>query len=264
MKVKTISSNYYADFLNKVKFDSSTFDEEQVRILLNELKSFGTSLDTLTPSFFALDYTKMQYVFCGNQKMQWGGFNLEEILEGGLKMTLQKMHPDFYMAFGAKVFPEIIKSFKLGKAEQNEVIVTFNHRMKDRNGKWTDLLQKGKYILSQETGLPLFCIGTWTDITSYKTDNSIVLKTELFDRDSGEIKLIDTKFFQVLQDEELLSNREKEVAKYMSDGLSSKIIADKMHISVNTVHNHRQNILRKTNCKNTADFIFYAFSNKLL
>ncbi len=52
-----------------------------------------------------------------------------------------------------------------------------------------------------------------------------------------------------------LSKRELEIVKLMSQGLSAKIISEKLFISFNTTRTHRKNILRKTNCSNTAELI---------
>ena len=52
-----------------------------------------------------------------------------------------------------------------------------------------------------------------------------------------------------------LTKREIEILLLMADGLSTKQLADKLCLSGNTVSNHRKNMLRKTECKNTAELI---------
>lgn len=56
----------------------------------------------------------------------------------------------------------------------------------------------------------------------------------------------------------LLSNREREILLLISKGKASKQIADALEISINTVNNHRQNILRKLHCQNTVEAIVVA------
>lgn len=58
--------------------------------------------------------------------------------------------------------------------------------------------------------------------------------------------------------QELLSQREREVLSLIARGKASKQIADALCISVNTVNNHRQNILRKLHCQNTAEAVVVA------
>jgi DNA-binding CsgD family transcriptional regulator len=55
-----------------------------------------------------------------------------------------------------------------------------------------------------------------------------------------------------------LSGRELEVLGLVSQGLISKEIAEKLFISVNTVNNHRQNILDKINASNTSEAVTFA------
>lgn len=54
---------------------------------------------------------------------------------------------------------------------------------------------------------------------------------------------------------DLLSPREMEVIKFLRNGLSSKLIGEKMHIGGKTVEVHRHNILKKLKVKNTAALI---------
>lgn len=56
----------------------------------------------------------------------------------------------------------------------------------------------------------------------------------------------------------VLTKREKEVLLLISRGYDSYNIADKMQISINTVNNHRQNILRKTKTENATQAVLYA------
>ncbi|MCF4152393.1 response regulator transcription factor [Dethiosulfovibrio sp. F2B] len=55
-----------------------------------------------------------------------------------------------------------------------------------------------------------------------------------------------------------LSTREIEVLRLLGDGLTNKEAAEKLHLSVNTVACHRQNIMKKLNLKNTVDLTKYA------
>jgi len=50
----------------------------------------------------------------------------------------------------------------------------------------------------------------------------------------------------------------------VSKGFVSKEIADKLFLSVNTINNHRQNILEKTNATNTSEAVSYARNLGLL
>ena len=61
-----------------------------------------------------------------------------------------------------------------------------------------------------------------------------------------------------------LSAREKEILVSVAQGLLNKEIADKHHISINTVITHRKNITRKTGIKTVAGLTAYAILNNLI
>lgn len=61
-----------------------------------------------------------------------------------------------------------------------------------------------------------------------------------------------------------LSHREQEVLYLVAEGLTTTQIADQLFTSKRTVETHRQNMLEKTGCKNTAALISYAIMRGLL
>ncbi len=63
---------------------------------------------------------------------------------------------------------------------------------------------------------------------------------------------------------EELSAREKEILVSVAQGLLNKEIADRHHISINTVITHRKNITRKTGIKTVAGLTAYAILNNLV
>lgn len=61
-----------------------------------------------------------------------------------------------------------------------------------------------------------------------------------------------------------LSERELEVLKHMSEGLSNKQIADKLFISIRTVETHKHNLMKKLNIFSTAELVIYAIQNNII
>lgn len=54
----------------------------------------------------------------------------------------------------------------------------------------------------------------------------------------------------------ILSKREVEIVNFITMGLTSREIADKLYLSKFTVENHRKNIIRKLNVKNSFELIY--------
>lgn len=59
-----------------------------------------------------------------------------------------------------------------------------------------------------------------------------------------------------------ITERETEILFYICKGLSNAEIAKKLTISKRTVDKHRENLLQKTQSKNTANLVIYAIKNK--
>jgi len=65
---------------------------------------------------------------------------------------------------------------------------------------------------------------------------------------------------RILNDLNMLSERETEVLKHVLEGRNSREIADLLFISVNTVHTHRRNILKKSGATSIIDLLRMNYS----
>ena len=61
-----------------------------------------------------------------------------------------------------------------------------------------------------------------------------------------------------------LSTREMEVLRLLAGGATNREVAECLHLSVNTVACHRQNIMKKLKLKNAVDLTRYAIRKKLV
>lgn len=61
-----------------------------------------------------------------------------------------------------------------------------------------------------------------------------------------------------------LTDREREVLQLITEGLSNREIADKLHISVKTVGVHRTNLMEKLNIHSTIDLVKYAIRKGII
>jgi DNA-binding NarL/FixJ family response regulator len=79
-------------------------------------------------------------------------------------------------------------------------------------------------------------------------------------------RLVDDMFKTKQGDKQhtLLTRREKEVLKLITQEFTNQEIADKLFISLHTVDNHRSSLLQKLNAKNTAGLVKKAIENGLV
>ncbi|MDW3192039.1 MAG: response regulator transcription factor [Cytophagales bacterium] len=67
-----------------------------------------------------------------------------------------------------------------------------------------------------------------------------------------------------LNDQKLLTDREREVLTLIAQEYTNKKIAEELFISERTVETHRKNIFRKTQTHNLVGLIKYAYANNLI
>jgi DNA-binding NarL/FixJ family response regulator len=61
-----------------------------------------------------------------------------------------------------------------------------------------------------------------------------------------------------------VTDREIDIIRSIAEGLSNKLIADKLSLSTHTVNTHRKNIMHKLGVNNTAGVVMFAVKNGLL
>ena len=217
------------------------------------------------PAFYIIDYVKNIYLLVSEGL---GGYDARDFIENGLQQTLDIYHKDDFKIYNQKVFQNNITILQQTPQKQHkDLLFTYNFRIKCKNKKTATVLQKGFYVTDEESGLPKYSIGTITDITNVlKNENMISHIVEKNTCVNGKKlnEVLTKNYFFSGEENNLVTKQESIILFCLADGLSSKLIANKLKISVHTVNNHRQNMLIKTNTKNTAQLIVYAVKNKLI
>lgn len=105
-------------------------------------------------------------------------------------------------------------------------------------------------VLFNEAGKPLLGMFLIYDLEPFMTNGTWWFRYQVDDR----VFLYHSEEMQ-LKEHDILSARELEILKLIYDGASSKEIADQLFLSVNTVDNHRRNMLKKTGAIDTSALI---------
>lgn len=80
----------------------------------------------------------------------------------------------------------------------------------------------------------------------------------------AELNVEDLDFDSFTCEPVLLSEREVEIIKLISEGNTNGQIAEILHLSPHTVNTHRKNIMGKLGTKNTAGIVMYAVKTNLV
>jgi DNA-binding CsgD family transcriptional regulator len=164
------------------------------------------------------------------------------------------LHPEDKACLCDKVFPDILKFMETVPADElPEYRVTFNHRYIRNDGSISQFLQEGTLSNSDDTNLPVLNLKVFAEIGDFKTDETMVLSIFRYSADHG-YKKVSTRVYGNSNDSHL-SHREIEIIKLCLEGLSSKMIAEKLNLSIHTVKNHKRNSMEKTLTHNITELI---------
>ncbi len=213
--------------------------------------------------YMVLDHKTMQYASIGGAVEQILGIKAEEMKGKPMgEYIMECIHPEDVMPFFnfAKMVIDYAETLTI--AERFKLKWNFYYRAIDRSGKMKYIIHQGQPLLTDEKGILLASLEFFSDISHIRNDNTPMLSLLNLNDDKNQL------FFTYKADEissklnpriSLLTKRENEIVRYLSEGYTSKQIAYHINISTVTVNNHRQNMLRKTNTSSTAELVKYAF-----
>lgn len=170
-------------------------------------------------------------------------------------------HPDDKVLLCEKIFPDILSLVsRLPETELESYRFTFNHRYFRSDGSISQFLLEGTLVASDKGIPPFLNVKVFSEIGEIKTDENMILT--IFKYASGHgYKKIFTKNYRK-ECKTVLSQRELEIIMLFFEGLSSKMIADKLNLSVHTVKNHKRNSMDKTLTHNIAELIHLCLLNQ--
>lgn len=254
----------YLNHLQNIWYANEKVDIQDIHRLLNNFKSASNPFTKALPLLFIIDYTAKQYLLMSDAIIGIAGYHPREFLDSKMDKLMDVFHKDDFAIFNNKLFKRNAAFLSDTPFDEHEQYVfSYNFRFANIDKKYSHILQRSTYITSKETGLPLYNVGVIIDITHIKNDPLIIHTIEK-SSNPYSATLIEKNFYYPNEEDTLLTIREKDILKHMADGLSSKQIASKFKISENTIGNHRQNMLRKTNTKNVAELVAFAIRNYLI
>ena len=177
-----------------------------------------------------------------------------DIVYQGLSTLLMKAGHDYFL-YRLKDFEEI----KTMYSRANFSIIIINPEIiQNRISDFTRL--KKQYPKVYWLGI-VYSLYSNTVLTKFDDSFSITEETDAI------LKIVKNGFLQnntrdVVNHE--LSEREIDVLKMLTKGLSNKEIADKLNVSIHTVNTHRKNIMDKTSIRSLAGLTVYAVSKGII
>lgn len=185
------------------------------------------------------------------------------ILQENLDFHQLQFHRDDRMRWCEEAFPDILKfidSEPVAKIPDYRFI--FNHRYIRKDGTISQFMHEGSISFTEDKLLPVLNLKVFFEIADSNTDETIVLTIFRYSAEQGYQQIF-TKTYGPKKNT-VLTERELEVIKLCYEGLSSKMIAEKLSLSFHTVKNHKRNCMEKTQTHNITKLIHHCLKNNWL
>ncbi len=225
-------------------------------------------LDAYLPyssTFFCVTNTQnLSFEYISKNMHACLGLNMEDLKEKGMRYFWSRMHPDdieiwlqamnHLMDFTLAEIPE---------EKRKRMSYTWNYRLKNAAGTYVNIIQNTTPLEFDTAMKPIIGLAHYTVLnTDIKLTLPIMATAKLLnDEDVYETKYFNNFSQKLLSDD--VSNRERDIIRLLALDYSSKDIAEKLHISSNTVDTHRRNILKKLKISSTGELIGMLKTNTL-
>lgn len=232
----------------------NTFIVGQIQPEDNPLYFFGYCL---------IDHTGRQFTCIQEHCKEFNCCLSNDLLKGSQDFQPLHFQPDDRIVWREEALPDIRKFINsIPVAELTDYRFSFNHRYIHKDGNVSQFLHEGTLAFSEDACRPVLNLKIFTEIGDIKTDSTMVLTIFHYLPNDGYKKVF-TKVYGEPQNGQL-SQREMEIIKLCLEGLSSKMIADKLNLSIHTVKNHKRNSMEKTLTHNIAELISLCIKSRWL
>ncbi len=258
MKKEPIPKNYYDEYLEVCNSIPNSCGLPEMWKLLKKGNS-GTGLNLPFGSCL-IDYSTGQYNYMSENCHHIISYSKDQYSASGLDEHVIHFHPDDLKIFYEQVFRDIQEFWKcIPASDINQYMFSFNQRHLRNDDSTIQLLQQCRFFEPQYIGMPAMNLTVFSDITDFKSDDNMILSISRYVNGKGYVKNFSKTYPQLVK--MVLSSRESEIIRLSLLGLTSKMIADKLFISMHTVKNHKRNMMEKTSTRNISELIHLSIKN---
>ena len=119
-----------------------------------------------------------------------------------------------------------------------------------------------KVVFVDNKLLPDLQLKAFFETGNLQLNNHIAMTIYRYSEDQGYLKTLTKKYER--SNIHILTDRELEIIRLCYKGLSSKMIAEKLNLSIHTVKNHKRNSMEKTMTHNIVELLRICLKNKWL
>lgn len=250
------------EFFEKVFSSNDTINQDTIREHIAKIKELSEYLPK-SQSYFMIQDSVNQSVahVCDNYKHILG-YDKKELLTHGLPFQFSHYHPDD-IGNWLKILDELMTftMTNVPREDRAKCVYTWSFRVKTKSGNYLNIQECLTPIYFDDAGKPLVGFSQSTVLGNEKKQPQIGICKILNSNSEYE-----TLFYKNYSKDDLLnklSNREIDIVRLLSKGLTSKEISERLNISTNTTSTHRKNILSKLDFHSSAQIINYCLENQI-
>ena len=237
----------------KTATQSTLISDIRVNNIINNMVSVGPI------DFYIIDFFDKSLSHVSQSIHDIHGFMPETVTFDDIINTI---HPEDmnFVANAEQSYLNFIYN-NIGKEHILNYKANYSFRSKMKNGEYHLMNHQAIVLTVDENGNFGKSLNIHTDINHITKINSFTFS--LIGLESYP-SYTDVKVIQDSSQYTLLTSREIEIIKLISEGLQNKTIAEKLNISNFTVKTHRKNIYKKLNCRSATELINKCISMGLL
>lgn len=255
----------YIDFANGIGKKRYVFSADQ-KLDLQELIEKNTLINgilNIGPYFLILgNVNTWETLYISEGCIKISGYSVEEATALGPQLLVNFVHPEDYPVTMETNKLAVMKLYQAAPEDRPYYSCVFYHRGVHRNGNVLSIMHQILPVAFDLEGNPYIFANIITDITHLQMPR--LPKTVLINHKSNEYQLIEPGMPNVEGDKLHLSKREREVLRFLSEGFTTKEIAQKLGITFHTAATYRKRLREKTKVKNTTELVNYALVQALI
>lgn len=213
---------------------------------------------------FVIDYRIGEFIYVSPNAIHVEGYTAEEVMAAGPIGFIGNFHPIDAEVLMNTVYPDGMEFVnQMSEVEFPSTRISVNYRLKQKTGECFTMLQQFWYLADDGNRNPLAIIGTVTNITDLYKEHQMFCKIHVLDEKKHWKKVFEKRYaVNESQVEMGITDKELEIIKHVSNGLTSKEIAYNSNRSVETINKQRKTILEKTGCQSLSEVVTLALKNK--
>lgn len=250
----------YEAYLKELKSAAEISREEIQKILqqFGVMPDHGISSNML---FYILNLHTHKYEFVSPASNALMGYAPDVFYSRGTALLPDLLHPSDFRQLTTNIFPAMNRIVtELDGPERGKAIFELHYRIVHTNGKTVNCVEQSSYARFDEQYTPLISSGIVMEASPLAAPSGVRGLVRLL-KNNEQLTIYD-QFFNY--SDFGLTKREKEIILWLTQGKTSKEIAEKLFISEHTARQHRKNILKKMGTTSTSDLVRLAIENKIV